>query len=277
MTTDPDLDSYSVILTEPTDDPARDRRDVEYPNSFQQQHQRQYNFAVPAIEHWPDLLSRGIKTSTRCLVWLFRQIKSAFQEVANDTSPSKRYRDIPMTSNGSSSASSSSYRRVGLEKRRHLRPKRSILCGRVLCLLCTSAVMAIVFLVPQLQPFRNRVVWIRYFNHEEAIKVNLPYGRNVHVQDVKKIAIKELDLGYSVKHALGNVRLLARYGPHGSLEGDEIWDNDMYWSSPRHPIIAVEPRYGKSPIGLACINSLLIHLLMTIIPFCPFRTLQVPQ
>ncbi|KAG0246519.1 hypothetical protein B0O80DRAFT_500371 [Mortierella sp. GBAus27b] len=220
----------------------------EYPNPFQ--HQRYYNVAVPAIEHWPDLLSHGLKASVRSLRWIFRQIKDAIRELcASEDSSSWRYQDLPMTVNGSFSEPSSRGR-VSFGKRRHLYPENGFprscpnrRLGRLLCLLIAATIIVTILLLPaRFQPFHERVAWIRYFNHEEAVKVVLPFGRNVHVQDVKKIAVKEMGLGAGSTQTLGNIRLLSPM-TRNVLPGDMTWDSYIGWSSPEIPIIAVEPRY----------------------------------
>ncbi|KAF8928801.1 hypothetical protein BGZ58_009372 [Dissophora ornata] len=115
---------------------------------------------------------------------------------------------------------------------------------RLFFFFCFLTLLIVWIAVPtRVQPFQDRDVWIRYFNHEEAIKIVLPYGQRVHVQDVKKHVMKELDNAFGVTHTLGNVKLLAR--ERGWLRPDEIWKNGdwRFTSSSYMPIIAVEPRF----------------------------------
>ncbi|KAF9957336.1 hypothetical protein BGZ72_001931 [Mortierella alpina] len=101
--------------------------------------------------------------------------------------------------------------------------------------------MTWVLLPTTLKPFQNRDVWVRFFDHEEAVKIVLPYRQRIHVYDVKKIALKEMDAGYT-SHNPENVRLLSDVG-NGLLRPDEVWDNALYHSSAYYPILAVETRY----------------------------------
>ncbi|KAK3817754.1 MAG: hypothetical protein J3Q66DRAFT_189979 [Benniella sp.] len=260
MATDPDQSAVPILSTDP---PAEGvHLGAEYPNPFQHQPPRirtsqsgNYTISIPSIEQWPRMILEQLKTASQWLLWSCIQIRDAIQQLllARDSS-SEMYHALPLTSSDSFSepgSSSSSRPRVSFGKRRHLRagsgPSRWISkrrLGRLACLLCSIALLVTLFSLPKrLLPLRDRVVWVRYFNHEEPVMITLPYGKNLYVHEVKKIAMKELDMGYSTTHSLGNIRLLSVNT--GKLWADQIWDNDQYEfsSGPYQPILAVDPRY----------------------------------
>ncbi|KAF9358436.1 hypothetical protein BGX26_001781 [Mortierella sp. AD094] len=221
---------------------AETHSDVEYPNPSQHQPsqpQSHYNIAIPAIEHWLGLLVRVLKISTVYVVLTARRIHEGVRDVS---APSGKYQNVPTSANGSSSFQGNSF-----GGRRHSRNSGgattcfSRRIGRILFFLLIVTLVTTWLTIPKtLKPFHNRDIWIRYFNHEEAMKVVMPYSRVVHVYDVKKATLKEFDLGYGISHAMANVKLISRYG---WLRSDEEWDNDgwKFESTSYMPILAVAP------------------------------------
>ncbi|KAF9358435.1 hypothetical protein BGX26_001780 [Mortierella sp. AD094] len=213
--------------------------DPEYANPFQNpiqhqqefQPQRHYNVAIPAIDHWPAIFARALGTSAKYIAQTARDIRDGARD---GSAPSGKYQNVPTSANGSSSFQGNSF-----GGRRHSKNNGgattcfSRRISRILFfLLIVTLVITWIAIPKTLKPFHDRDVWIRYFNHEEAIKISLPYSRVVHVQDVKKVALKELDTGYRMTHVAGNVRLLSH---SGLLDAGEEWDNNswryMSWSS----------------------------------------------
>lgn len=103
--------------------------------------------------------------------------------------------------------------------------------------------------------FRSRVVWVRYYSHEEPVKIVLPFGRKVHVSDVKATAVQAMAFGYD--RPLGEVKLLS---PHGyqKLWPGEVWDDHMETEA-RKPIIAVDTGLGKNKKHLISFSLHRLH------------------
>ncbi|KAG0053547.1 hypothetical protein BGZ83_000900 [Gryganskiella cystojenkinii] len=223
----------------------------QYPNPFQQrpqpnQHhsqQRHYNVMIPAVEHWPGLFLQGVRTAAQFSSEKLRQFQEARAK--------GQYQGLPMTSISSSASSSSRPTTFSFGSKRQLKDSggRTMLCSgrrltRILLLLTVLVTIPLyIFVIPRtLKPFQNRDVWVRYFNHEEPIKIDLPYAKRVHVADVKKVAFHQLSQGYQYSGLeLGQMFLIS---PYGRLKPDEEWENDEYRfeSSFDQPILVVDPR-----------------------------------
>ncbi|KAF9564865.1 hypothetical protein EC968_004394 [Mortierella alpina] len=212
---------------------------VEYPNSFQQsqqQHQQQqqqhYSIHIPTINHWPTILFQHMQKGVRL-------VRESLQLLRD-----KPYHSVP-----SSNDNPNPFHRPSFRSTRHTRQAgHSPSCsGRrlsriVLLLTLFALTMTWVLLPKTLKPFQDRDVWVRFFDHEQPVKIVLPYRRKVHVYDVKKHALQEMDNGYTT-HNPENVRLLAPYSVC-TLQPDDVWDNFNYYSSARFPIIAISTGYG---------------------------------
>ncbi|KAF9287554.1 hypothetical protein BGZ68_001651 [Mortierella alpina] len=218
---------------------------VEYPNVFQQSEQRQYtpqqhyNLQIPTINHWPALLiqhtRKGIKFVHESIQHTrkgIRFVHESIQQLRNNS-----YRSVPSTDHTRRFGS----RRLSKEAG-HSSSCSSRRFNRILILLSLiSLIMTWVLLPRTLDPFQNRDVWVRFFDHEDAVKVVLPYGRKVLVYDVKKNALKEMDNGYT-SHNPADVKLLEPFSGR-LLISDNVWDNGVYFSSARYPIIAIQTRF----------------------------------
>ena len=68
-----------------------------------------------------------------------------------------------------------------------------------------------VFVVPHtLKPYKDREVWIRYLDHTEAIKIQAPLGRTMHVADVRHVAFAQLSQGFAYQQLeLGKLLLIS--------------------------------------------------------------------
>ncbi|KAG0088270.1 hypothetical protein BGZ93_010500, partial [Podila epicladia] len=108
---------------------------------------------------------------------------------------------------------------------------------RVLLVVTLVTLLITLLALPaRMNPFRSRVVWVRYYTHEESVKVVLPFGKKVHVSDVKATAMQAMAFGY--QKPLGQVKLISRHGEHHP--GQE-WEE--YGTNAWNPIIAVETNY----------------------------------
>ncbi|KAF9994898.1 hypothetical protein BGZ80_002444 [Entomortierella chlamydospora] len=228
-------ESTTVPMTDINSDP-------EYATPFQHQQQsqpqRHYNVSIPAVDQWPGILARVLRTSATYIARTVRDIREGIQD---GSASSGKYQNLPTTID-----SSSSFRGNSFGGRRHSRNGGGATCfsrriGRILFFLVLVTLVTTWLAVPKnLKPFQNRDIWIKYYNHAEAIKIPLPYSRVVHVYDLKKVALKELDRGYISLHSLSEVRLMSG---SGLLEAGEVWDNDdwRYQNSYEQPILMVSP------------------------------------
>jgi len=237
----------------------------QYPNPFQHQpngqrqehgrsHQQQhYNIMIPTIEHWPALFMQGLKTTAIYTVEGLKQLHIKFQEYTAANSGS--YQVLPTTNLDASRRQQQQQDRQTaftfgtkrqLKQGRHQCSVSGRRLTRLLCFLVLVVTTIVLLVVShRWNPLEERAIWIRYFTHEEPIKIYLPYGFNVHVSDVKKEAVKDMQVGFSTINP-GNVRLISRN--YGVLPADAVWDNNkdyMFGNSGYHPIIAVETKYGK--------------------------------
>ncbi|KAF9173205.1 hypothetical protein BGX21_003643 [Mortierella sp. AD011] len=226
-------ESTTVSMTDINSDP-------EYATPFQHQQQSQpqghYNVSIPAVDQWPGILARVLRTSATYIARTARDIREGVQD---GLASSGKYQNLPTAID-----SSSSFRGNSFGGRRHSRNGGGAACfsrriGRILFFLVLVTLVTTWLAVPKnLKPFQNRDIWIRYFNHAEAIKIRLPYSRVVHVYDLKKVALKELDFGYISLHSLNDVRLLS---DSGLFNAGEEWDNDRwrFQNSYNQPILMV--------------------------------------
>ncbi|KAF9437641.1 hypothetical protein BGZ76_011823 [Entomortierella beljakovae] len=174
-----------------------------YANPFleEQSRPRNYNVSIPAVEQWPRIAAKSFDAFAKHSVRLWQGIRAKWSE--------DNYQALP-------SSSSSSF---GQRKKKEA--GRTTLLGRQMTrILALFFIVGIVltwaFLPATVKPFQKRDIWIRYFNHEEPIKIVLPYSLKVDVYDVKKAAMKELFQGYSMVGP-SEVKLINLYG---ALESD---------------------------------------------------------
>ncbi|KAF9082370.1 hypothetical protein BGX23_012531 [Mortierella sp. AD031] len=242
-----DADSSTVPMVDSHSDTDQ------YPNPFrhtQEPRQQHYNVMIPTVDHWPALFLQGLQTSARYTLVGLRQLHAKIQEYSANSSGT--YRVLPTTN-----LDSRPHHQQQQQQRQSFTfgSKRQLKQGghhvsctgrqltRIFFVLVLVVITIVLLVLPhQLNPLEDRAVWIRYYNHEEAITIPLPYGRQVHVSDVKKTALKELHNGYT-SFTPGNVKLISRN--RGALQPDNVWDNSdwAYQSSAYDPIIAVETRY----------------------------------
>ncbi|KAG0271684.1 hypothetical protein BGZ95_000466 [Linnemannia exigua] len=233
----------------------------QYPNPFQQQqqhhvghghshHQRQqhYNVMIPTVDHWPAIFMSGVKTTAHYIVLSLQQVHNKFQEY--QASRSSSYQVLPTTNIDTRPypQQNSTRQPFRFGSKRQQKSGHQVTCsGRqitrsffLLILLVTTIVLLVI--PHRLNPLEDRAIWIRYYNHEEAVKITVPYGLKLHVSDVKKTALKELQFGFS-NFKPGNVKLITMYG--GALAPDQIWKNsrDEFKSTARYPILVVDTKY----------------------------------
>ncbi|KAG0375591.1 hypothetical protein BGX24_008881 [Mortierella sp. AD032] len=232
-----------------------------YPNPFQQQqqhhvghghaqHQRpqHYNVMIPTVDHWPAIFMNGLKVTANYTVLGLQQAHNKYQEY--QASRSGSYQVLPTTNFDTHPYPQQTSKRqtFSFGSKRQQKGGHQVTCSgrqitRSFFLLVLLITTIILLAIPhRLNPLEDRAIWIRYYNHEEAIKIMVPFGLKLHVSDVKQQALKELQSGFS-PFTPGNVKLLARY--YGALLPDEVWDNshDSFASSARHPILVVDTRY----------------------------------
>ncbi|KAF9280116.1 hypothetical protein BGZ74_002668 [Mortierella antarctica] len=237
-----------------------DGEDQQQPPQYQEQH---YNIMVPTINHWPQLAFNGLAKGTALAVEGVSTAHSKFQAYRAQRNE-RSYQGLPTSSSdlhlsprSSSTSPSSSF---SFSSRRDPRKpasfggKRQLKRGGVCLLNCSGrrllqlviVVAWTVFLLVQLpqtlNPFQE-TLWVRYYNHEEAVKVALPLGRKVHVSDVKAAAMTAMSYGYGT--TLGQTKLLSATTGEALSPGAE-WDNDKktFRSSAEKPILAIEVNYG---------------------------------
>ncbi|KAF9128155.1 hypothetical protein BGW39_005317 [Mortierella sp. 14UC] len=234
----------------------------QYPNPFQQQqhhiehgygrshHQQQqhYNVMIPTVDHWPAIFLDGLKTSAHFAVLGFQKVRSKYQEYQGLHSGS--YQVLPTTNLDTRSYPQQTSTRQTFSfgiKRQQKGGYQATCSGRRVTRLFFFLVMVVttilLLVIPhRLNPLEDRSIWIRYYNHEEAVKITVPFGLKLHVSDIKKRALNELQNGYS-KFAPGNVKLISKY--NGALSPDQVWDNgrDTFRSSANHPILVIDTKY----------------------------------
>ncbi|KAF9392611.1 hypothetical protein CPB97_000064 [Podila verticillata] len=232
--------------------------DDQYPNPFQQpprQHtssqQQHYSILIPTVDHWPRIalegLARGAVYALDALSYAQHTLHAHVNQLRANSSSSS-YHVLPTSSADlhelSSPSSSPPHRRRIItfgSKRQQKESGYRVLCSsrrwtRLLAALTLFVLFITLLALPRrMNPFRSRTVWVRYYNHEEPVKIVLPFGRKVHVSDVKATAMKAMAFGY--ERPLGQVKLLLPYG-HKLFPGD-VWDDDMGIMA-EAPIIAVE-------------------------------------
>ena len=240
-----------------------DHHHDQFENPFQQRPQsrhspqRHYNVMIPAVQHWPALFIEGVQASTLFVTEKLRQLHAYRQSQKGNSSSSSKYEGLPITSRSSTTATNISSRRSTFTfgSKRQLKEsggRAMLFSGRRLSqflLLLSLATLASVwvFVVPHtLKPYKDREVWIRYLDHTEAIKIQAPLGRTIHVADVRHVAFAQLSQGFAYQQLeLGKLLLISdRFGP---LPPDTEWRNWdwRFGSSTDRPILLIDPRHGK--------------------------------
>ncbi|KAF9541657.1 hypothetical protein EC957_002898 [Mortierella hygrophila] len=226
----------------------------QYPNPFQQhigrnQQQQHYNVMIPTVNHWPAIFLDGLKTSAQFVVLGLKQAHTKWQEYQSSRGGS--YQVLPTTTIDSLSQQQNTPTRQMFtfgSKRQQKGGHQFSVSGRRLTRLIFLLVLAVITILllvlpHRLNPLEDRAIWIRYYSHEEAIKIMVPYGIKLHVSDVKKAALKELHQGFSTFGPAGTVKLITRR--NGALAPDRVWNNRdwEFESSARHPILIVDTKY----------------------------------
>ncbi|KAG0067458.1 hypothetical protein BGZ89_006038 [Linnemannia elongata] len=250
----PDDESTSVPIIE-TDSGAD-----QYPNPFQQhvgqahgrhhqQQQQHYNVMIPTVDQWPAIFLDGLKTSAQFAVLGLKQAHTKWHEYQSSRSGS--YQVLPTTTIDSRSQQQNAPTRQIFtfgSKRQQKGGHQFSVSGRrltrLLFLLVLAVTTILLLVLPhRLNPLEDRAIWIRYYSHEEAIKIMVPYGIKLHVSDVKKAALTEMHQGFSSFGPAGTVKLISRNS--GALAPDRVWNNRDwdFESSARHPILIVDTKY----------------------------------
>lgn len=233
----------------------------QYPNPFQQpprQHnssQQHYSILIPTVDHWPRIalegLARGAVFTLDALSYAQRTLHARVAHLRANN-PSSSYHVLPTSTadlHDLSSPPSTPPRRVisfGSKRQQKQGAGYRVQCSsrrwtRVLALVTLATLLITLLALPtRMNPFRSRVVWVRYYTHEESVKVELPFGKEVHVSDVKATAVKALAFGY--EKPLGQVKLISPSQSRGLRPGDE-WED--YDTTAWRPVIAAETGYGK--------------------------------
>ncbi|KFH69965.1 hypothetical protein MVEG_04768 [Podila verticillata NRRL 6337] len=247
-------------LHQDNDNPhAHDQHQDQYPNPFQQppgQHtssqQQHYSILIPTVNHWPRIalegLARGAVHALDALKYAQRTLHAHVNQHRANSSSS--YHVLPTSSADlhelSSPSSSPPHRRRIItfgSKRQQKESGYRVLCSsrrwtRLFAALTLLVLLITLLVLPRrMNPFRSRVVWVRYYSHEEPVKIVLPFGRQVYVSDVKATAMKAMAFGYD--RPLGQVKLLPGPQYRGRLSPGHVWDDDM-GTEAEYPIIAVE-------------------------------------
>ncbi|KAF9966671.1 hypothetical protein BGZ70_001618 [Mortierella alpina] len=207
---------------------------VEYANPFQQpqplhrSQEHHYSIQIPTINHWPTLFTQYARKGARFIHENVQRLKY------------HSYHSIPSRDNNHNPFRRSSFgSRRFFQKAGHTSSCSGRRFNRILILLGLYAlIMTWAFLPALLRRPQDRNVWVRFFDHDEPVKVVLPPDRKMQVYDVKKHAIQEMDYRYS-SYNPETVRLLAAHSL-GLLRPDDVWDNTLYPNSARDPIIAIE-------------------------------------
>lgn len=193
----PDDESTSVPIVE-----SHSGAD-QYPNPFQQhvgqaqgrhhqQQQQHYNVMIPTVDHWPAIFLDGLKTSAQFAVLGLKQAHTKWQEY--QSSRDRSYQVLPTTT-------------IDPRSQQHNTPTRQIFTfgskrqqkgghqfsvsgrrlTRLLFLLVLTVTTILLLVLPhRLNPLEDRAIWIRYYSHEEAIKIMVPYGIKLHVSDSRR-------------------------------------------------------------------------------------------
>lgn len=246
----------------------------QYPNPFQQhvgqahgrnrnqQQQQHYNVMIPTVDHWPAIFLDALKTSAHFAVFGLKLVHAKWQQFQSSRSGGS-YQVLPTTTN--LDIHSPNQQQPNARQKYSFGSKRQQKGGhqfsfsgrrltRLLFVLVLVVTTVLLLVLPhRLNPLNDRVIWIRFYSHEEAIKIKIPYGRKVHVSDIKKVALREMHQGFS-NFAPGNVKLITRDTRYndGTLKPDEVWDNRdwTFESSARHPILVIDTKSGTFSLPL---------------------------
>ncbi|KAF9139870.1 hypothetical protein BGX30_007367 [Mortierella sp. GBA39] len=230
----------------------------QYPNPFQQhvgqahgrnhqQQQQHYNVMIPTIDHWPAIFLDGLKTSAQLAVLGLKQAHTKWQEYQSSRGGS--YQVLPTTIDSLSQQNTPTRQMFTFGSKRQQKGGHQFSVSgrrltRLLFLLVLAVTTILLLVLPhRLNPLEDRAIWIRYYSHEEAIKIMVPYGIKLHVSDVKKAALKEMHQGFSTFGPAGTVKLISKGS--GALAPDRVWNNRdwEFESSARHPILIVDTKY----------------------------------
>ncbi|KAG0040905.1 hypothetical protein BGZ82_006778 [Podila clonocystis] len=243
----------------------------EYPNPFQQPPQRNlsqqhYSILIPTVDHWPRIalegLARGAVFTLDALSYAQRTLHARVTQLRANSSTSYHVLPTSTADLHDLSPPSSPPRRIisfGSKRQQKQGSGYRIQCSsrrwtRVLALVTLVTLLITLIALPKrMNPFRSRVVWVRYYTHEEPVKVLLPFGTKVHVSDVKATAMKRLAVGF--ERPLGEVKLISPSWYASMHPGDE-WND--YDTDAWRPIIATETGYGLHDflqMNLNCFTS----------------------
>ncbi|KFH69964.1 hypothetical protein MVEG_04767 [Podila verticillata NRRL 6337] len=239
------------------------------------QEQQHYNIMIPTLNQWPQLALEGIAKGTAMAVNGVSTAHTKLQAYRAQHPDKSSYQGLPTSSSdlylsprsSSSSSPPSFFSRRDSRKPASFGGKRQLKRGGVCLLSCSGRrllqlvmlVVWTVFLLEQLpqalNPFQE-TLWVRYYNHEEPVKVALPLGRKVHVSDVKAAAMTAISYGY--ESTLGQTKLLSTMTGEALSPGAE-WDNEkkIFRSSAEKPILAIEINhhlYAFLDLQLGCFS-----------------------
>ncbi|KAF9898264.1 hypothetical protein EC991_000378, partial [Linnemannia zychae] len=177
-------------------------RTDQYPNPFQQQHQhigqgnggnhhqqqQHYNLMIPTVDHWPAIFLEGLKTSAQFAVLGLQKAHAKYQEY--QASRSGSYQILPTTNLDTHSypQQTSTRQTFRFGSKRQQKGGHQVTCsGRRLTrsvFFLVMMVTVLLFIIPhRLNPLEDRAIWVRYYSHEEAIKITIPFGYKPHVSD----------------------------------------------------------------------------------------------
>lgn len=228
---------------------------------------------IPALSQWPQLALEGLAKGTAMAVNGVTAAYTKLQAYRAQHHDKSSYQGLPTSSfdlhlwprSSSSSSSASFFSRRDPRKPISFGGKRQLKRGGVCLLSCSGRrllqlMMLVVWValllvqLPQaMNPFQD-TLWVRYYNHEEAVKVALPLGRKVHVSDVKAAALTAISYGFGLK--LGQTKLLSAMTGEALSPGAE-WDNrkKMFRSSAEKPILAIEVDHSMGQTNTKCNNK----------------------
>ncbi|KAG0018483.1 hypothetical protein BGZ81_010201 [Podila clonocystis] len=235
------------------DNSQQQQHQDEYPNPFQQPPQRSpsqqhYSILIPTVDHWPRIalegLARGAVFTLDALSYAQRILHARVAQLRANSSSSYHVLPTSTADLHNLSPPSTPPRRIisfGSKRQQKQGSGYRIQCSsrrwtRVLALVTLVTLLITLIALPRrMNPFRSRVVWVRYYSHEEPVKVALPFGTKVHVSDVKATAMKAMAFGY--ERPLGQVTLISP-GLFATLHPGKEWDD--YDTDAWSPIIATD-------------------------------------
>ncbi|KAF8952749.1 hypothetical protein BGZ52_004112 [Haplosporangium bisporale] len=185
------------------------------------QEQQHYNIMIPTLNQWPQLALEGIAKGTAMAVNGVSTAHTKLQAYRAQHPDKSSYQGLPTSSSdlylsprsSSSSSPPSFFSRRDSRKPASFGGKRQLKRGGVCLLSCSGRrllqlvmlVVWTVFLLEQLpqalNPFQE-TLWVRYYNHEEPVKVALPLGQWDNEKKIFRSSAEKPILAIEINHHL---------------------------------------------------------------------------